>query len=53
MPWLVLFFAGCAEVAWAVGLELSHGFTRPLPSLWTVVNMLVSSGILGLRLSAP
>lgn len=39
MPWLLLFIAGLLEVAWAIGLKYSHGFTRPLPTLWTLAAM--------------
>jgi quaternary ammonium compound-resistance protein SugE len=46
MAWLVLLLAGCTEVAWAIGLKLSEGFTKPLPALWTVVNMVLSLGLL-------
>lgn len=39
MPWLLLFIAGLLEVAWAIGLKYTHGFTRPLPTLWTLAAM--------------
>jgi quaternary ammonium compound-resistance protein SugE len=42
MAWLWLLFAGLTEVAWAIGLKLSQGFTRPLPTVWTLVNMVLS-----------
>jgi quaternary ammonium compound-resistance protein SugE len=32
--WTLLVLAGLFEVAWAVGLKFTHGFTRLLPSLW-------------------
>lgn len=50
MSWLVLFFAGLFEIAWAVGLKYTDGFTRPIPSALTVVAMLVSVGLLGLAM---
>lgn len=31
--WIILFIAGLFEVAWAVGLRSTQGFTKPLPSL--------------------
>lgn len=37
--WIILFIAGLFEVAWAVGLRSTHGFTKPLPSL--VVGMAI------------
>lgn len=33
MAWAVLFLAGCFEVAWAVALKYSEGFTRLWPSI--------------------
>ncbi|MEE4109823.1 MAG: multidrug efflux SMR transporter [Halieaceae bacterium] len=33
MAWTVLFLAGCFEVAWAVALRYSQGFTRLWPSI--------------------
>jgi quaternary ammonium compound-resistance protein SugE len=50
MAWLYLFLAGLFEVAWAVGLKYTDGFTRLVPSLWTVGSMIVSLGLLGLAL---
>lgn len=35
MAWLVLFIAGLLEVAWALGLKTTEGFTRLVPSLLT------------------
>jgi quaternary ammonium compound-resistance protein SugE len=32
--WILLVLAGLLEVAWAVGLKSTHGFTRLWPSLW-------------------
>jgi quaternary ammonium compound-resistance protein SugE len=42
MSWLLLVVAGLFEVAWAVGLEYSDGFSKPLPTFGTGVAMLVS-----------
>ena len=50
MSWIILFFAGLFEVGWAVGLKYSDGFTRPLPTVLTIVAMLVSLGLLGLAM---
>lgn len=50
MSWLYLFIAGLLEVAWAVGLKYTNGFTRLMPSLWTLLAMLGSVGMLGLAL---
>ena len=50
MSWVILLFAGLLEVAWAVGLKQSAGFTRLWPSVWTGLAMLASIGLLGLAL---
>ena len=40
--WLVLLVAGLCEVVWAIGLKYTEGFTRPVPSVWTLAAMAVS-----------
>ncbi|GKW48067.1 quaternary ammonium compound efflux SMR transporter SugE [Halomonas sp. NCCP-2165] len=40
--WILLVAAGLLEVAWALGLKASEGFTRLWPSLFTLVAMLAS-----------
>ncbi len=52
MAWIVLFFAGLCEVGWAVGLKYTEGFTRLLPSILTVLSMILSLGLLGLALKS-
>ncbi|MBV2206534.1 quaternary ammonium compound efflux SMR transporter SugE [Pseudomonas phenolilytica] len=37
--WIMLIIAGLLEVGWAIGLKASEGFTRPLPSVLTVLAM--------------
>jgi quaternary ammonium compound-resistance protein SugE len=50
MPWIILFLAGLLEVAWAVGLKFTEGFTKPLPTVLTLAAMAASVGLLGLAL---
>ena len=50
MSWVLLFFAGLLEVAWALGLKQSAGFTKLWPSVFTVVTMAASMALLGLAL---
>ena len=50
MSWFILLFAGLFEVAWAIGLKFTDGFSRPLPTLLTVGAMVVSIGLLGLAM---
>jgi quaternary ammonium compound-resistance protein SugE len=46
--WLLLILAGVFEIAWAVGLKYTAGFTRFVPTLLTVAAMAVSMALLGL-----
>jgi quaternary ammonium compound-resistance protein SugE len=46
MAWTMLLLAALLEVAWAVGLKYTHGFTKLLPSLWTVLAMVLSMALL-------
>jgi quaternary ammonium compound-resistance protein SugE len=50
MPWTLLVIAGIFEVGWAIGLKYTEGFSRPLPTVLTVLSMIVSLGLLGLAL---
>ena len=45
--WLILLIAGLCEVAWAVGLKYTEGFSRLGPSLATVAALVVSVALLG------
>ena len=42
MPWVWLIIAGILEVAWAIGLKYTDGFSRLWPTVWTVLLMLGS-----------
>jgi len=48
MSWVILFCAGLLEVCWAVGLKYTDGFTRPLPTVLTVLAIICSLGLLGI-----
>jgi quaternary ammonium compound-resistance protein SugE len=50
MAWFYLFIAGLFEIGWAIGLKYTDGFTRPLPSLLTLLSMAISFALLGLAL---
>ena len=52
MSWAYLVVAGLLEVAWAVGLKYTAGFTLLWPSVFTLVTMAGSVGLLGLALRA-
>ena len=42
MSWYLLILAGLFEIGWAIGLEYSEGFSKPIPTLGTAVAMIVS-----------
>lgn len=44
--WIVLIIAGLFEVCWAIGLKYTHGFTRLVPSVFTLVTLAVSMFLL-------
>jgi quaternary ammonium compound-resistance protein SugE len=50
MAWIYLLVAGLFEVAWAIGLKYTEGFSRLVPSLWTVAAMILSLIFLSLAL---
>jgi quaternary ammonium compound-resistance protein SugE len=50
MAWTYLFFAGLFEIGWAIGLKYTDGFTRLVPTIWTIASMIVSLLLLGLAL---
>ena len=50
MTWIILFIAGLLEVAWAVGLKYTHGFTRLVPSVFTLGSMAASVFLLAVAM---
>ncbi|MFD1744399.1 DMT family transporter [Rhizobium helianthi] len=48
MPWIYLALAGILECGWAIGLKYTEGFTKPVPTVLTVVCMIASVVLLGL-----
>ena len=42
MSWIILFLAGLFEIAWAIGLKYSEGFTKLTPSIITIITMFIS-----------
>ena len=50
MSWFLLLIAGLLEVAWAGGLKISDGFTRLLPSVFTIFCALSSFGLLAVAM---
>ncbi len=52
MAWFLLLIAGLFEVGWAIGLKYTEGFTRPWPTVGTVVAMVVSVWLLGVAMKS-
>ena len=52
MSWFILLLAGVFEIAWAIGLKYTEGFTRLWPTLGTVAAMGVSITLLGLAMKS-
>ena len=52
MPWIILVLAGLFEIGWAIGLKYSDGFSRLWPSVYTVVAMAISLGLLGIAMKS-
>ena len=52
MAWLMLVLAGLFEVAWAIGLKYTEGFTRFWPSVGTLAAMIVSVVLLGVAMKS-
>jgi quaternary ammonium compound-resistance protein SugE len=46
--WFLLVLAGLLEIAWAIGLKYTEGFSRPLPTALTLVAMVASMALLGI-----
>src|SRR5688500_75993 len=47
MAWLLLVIAGLFEIAWAVGLKYTDGFTRLWPTIGTAAALVASMALLG------
>ena len=50
MSWLLLTIAGVFEIAWAIGLKSSAGFTRPWIAAGTLAALIISIVLLGLAM---
>ncbi len=49
-PWAIILIAGLLETGWALGLKYSDGFSRPIPSVLTVIGALASFYLLSLAM---
>lgn len=48
MAWVLLLLAATLEIAWAIGLKYTQGFTRLWPSVFTLAAMIASMYLLAL-----
>ncbi|MGX1902417.1 quaternary ammonium compound efflux SMR transporter SugE [Thermolongibacillus altinsuensis] len=48
MAWVYLVIAGIFEAVWAIALKYTFGFTRLVPSVITIVGMIISFYFLAL-----
>jgi quaternary ammonium compound-resistance protein SugE len=49
-PWVLVLLAGLFEMAWAIGLKYSDGFSRPVPTTLTILGALASFWLLSLAM---
>ena len=50
MPLTFLFIAGLFECGWAIGLKYTAGFSKPLPTVLTVIAMGISFWLLSIAM---
>lgn len=48
--WLIVLIAGLLETGWALGLKYSDGFTKPIPSVLTVLGAAASFWLLSIAM---
>jgi quaternary ammonium compound-resistance protein SugE len=46
MAWFLIIIAGLLEVGWAIGLKYTEGFTKPIPSVLTILGIALSMFLL-------
>lgn len=46
MSWMLLLLAGAFEIAWAIGLKYTEGFTRFWPTVGTIAALIISVSLL-------
>lgn len=52
MSWFILVIAGLFEIAWAIGLKYTDGFSRLWPSVGTIAAMALSFILLGVAMKS-
>ena len=44
--WIILVIAGLFEICWAIGLKYTQGFTKLVPSIFTLTTLAISMFLL-------
>src|SRR5690554_365508 len=52
MNWVILIIAGFFEIAWAIGLKYTDGFTKFWPTVATMVALVTSFVLLGVAMKS-
>ena len=50
MAWVCLMVAGLFECAWAMGIKYTVGFTKPVPTMLTILAMGISLWLLSIAM---
>ena len=50
MAWVLLLIAGLLEIVWAYTMKLSQGFSRPGPTIVTLLAMIASFALLSVSM---
>lgn len=50
MAWILLVLAGILEVVWAYSMKLSEGFSKPTPTIITIIVMIASFALLSIAM---
>lgn len=50
MAWIYLVIAGLLEVAWAFSMKQSEGFSKLIPSVLTIILMIISFALLSISM---
>mgnify|MGYP006306956371 CR=1 FL=1 len=52
MAWFYLFIAGFFEIAWAIGMKFTQGFSRLWPTVGVLITMILSVYFLSLAIKS-
>lgn len=52
MAWTLLVIAGVLECAWAVGLKYADGFSKPVPTLFSLLALVASVWLLSIAMKS-